>query len=35
LRNDPDPVVLGKALATIDEIADRIATDDERAVLRR
>jgi len=34
LRNDPDPVVLGKALATIDEIANRIATDDERAVLR-
>jgi len=34
LRNDPDPVVLGKALATIGEIADRIATDDERADLR-
>jgi aminopeptidase N/puromycin-sensitive aminopeptidase len=35
LRNDPDPVVLAKVLATIDEIANRIATDDERAALRR
>ena len=34
LRNDPDPVVLGKALAMISEIADRIGTDDERADLR-
>ena len=34
LRNDPDPVVLGKALAMIGEIADRIATDDERTDLR-
>jgi aminopeptidase N len=34
LRNDPDPVVLGKVLSTISEIADRIATDDERTDLR-
>jgi aminopeptidase N/puromycin-sensitive aminopeptidase len=34
LRNDPDPVVLGKALTTIGEIADRIATDNERMDLR-
>lgn len=34
LRNDPDPVVLGKVLATISEIAERIATDDERTDLR-
>jgi aminopeptidase N/puromycin-sensitive aminopeptidase len=34
LRNDPDPIVLGKVLATISEIAERIATDDERTDLR-
>jgi len=34
LRSDPDPVVLGKALAIIDEIANRVATDDERSALR-
>jgi aminopeptidase N len=34
LRNDPNPIVLEKALATIGEIANRIATNDERTVLR-
>jgi aminopeptidase N/puromycin-sensitive aminopeptidase len=34
MRNDPNPVVLAKALATIGEIENRIATDDERKVLR-
>ena len=34
LRNDPNPIVLEKALATIGEIANRIATDDERTDLR-
>jgi aminopeptidase N len=34
MRNDPNSIVLEKALGTIGEIENRIATDDERAVLR-
>jgi aminopeptidase N/puromycin-sensitive aminopeptidase len=34
MRNDPNPIVLAKALATVTEIENRIATDDERIVLR-
>jgi aminopeptidase N/puromycin-sensitive aminopeptidase len=34
LRDDPNPVVLEKALATIGEIENRIASDDERTDLR-
>lgn len=34
LRNDPNPIVLEKALATIGEISNQIASDDERLALR-
>jgi len=34
LRNDPNPIVLTKSLATAGEIQNRIATDDERTMLR-
>jgi aminopeptidase N/puromycin-sensitive aminopeptidase len=34
MRNDPNPIVLEKALGTIGEIENRIATDDGRVALR-